>query len=280
MSPIPPVSHQGQETNITDFFFQGTKGFIANVLWANYWQIIVSFLYLAYNALLTCQLVSAEWGGYAAERKTLRVSHPKGIQRSSYFISMPMKYGIPLLGANAIMHWLISQSVFVVSTTTYFPGDIEDTSQSFTTTGYSISATLACKYLLRNWHHSELLLHPILTLPCAVAICFGIFMLIIFGINAMRYLPKGMPLASTCSAAISAACHPPAADAEAHLLPVQWGVVPSTATEPKHCAFTTYRFVRAPDEGEACLSLPNSVRTKSRGWCKHWYSATRRKNVT
>jgi hypothetical protein len=114
------------------------------VLWANYWQIIISFLYLAYNALLTCQLVSEEWGGYASERKTLRVSHPLGIQRSSYFISMPMKYGIPLLGANATLHWLVSQSVFVVSTTTYFPGDVEDISQSFTTTGYSTSAALAC----------------------------------------------------------------------------------------------------------------------------------------
>jgi hypothetical protein len=59
---------------------------------------------------------------------------------------MPMKYGIPLLGANAILHWLVSQSVFVVSTTAYFPGDVEDTSQSFTTTGYSTPAALASQY--------------------------------------------------------------------------------------------------------------------------------------
>ena len=124
---------------------QGTRGFIANVIWANYWQMIISMLYLANNSLLTCQLVSDEWAGYAKDRKTLRVSHPVGIQRSSYFISMPMKYGIPLLAANATLHWLVSQSMFLVSTTTFFPNDIEDASNSFTTTGYSTSASLACK---------------------------------------------------------------------------------------------------------------------------------------
>lgn len=83
-------------------------------------------------------------------------------------------------------------------------------------------------------------------------------MLILFVGNAVRYLPRGMPLASTCSAAISAACHRPAADTQAHLLPVQWGIIPSPADKPRRCAFTTYREVRAPDEGEACLSLPDS----------------------
>lgn len=102
-------------------------------------------LYLANNSLLTCQLVSEEWAGYAKERKTLRVSHPVGIQRSSFFISMPMKYGIPLLAANATLHWLVSQSLFLVSTTAFYPNDVEDTSNSFTTTGYSTSAALTCK---------------------------------------------------------------------------------------------------------------------------------------
>lgn len=61
-------------------YLQGTKGFILNDIWANYWQMIISMLYLAYNALLTCQLVGEEWSGYAAERKPLRVSHLRGIQ--------------------------------------------------------------------------------------------------------------------------------------------------------------------------------------------------------
>jgi hypothetical protein len=126
-------------------FRKGTRGFIENVIWANYWQMLISLLYLAYNALLTCQLVGEEWSGFAAERKTLRVSRPRGIQRSSYFISMPLKYGIVLMTANATLHWLVSQSMFVVNTSTFFPNLIEDTSNSFTTTGYSILASLICK---------------------------------------------------------------------------------------------------------------------------------------
>jgi hypothetical protein len=54
-----------------------------------------------------------------ALRKTLRVSAPVGIQRSSYFVSMPLRYGIPLIVTMSLLHWLISQSLFVVATVSY-----------------------------------------------------------------------------------------------------------------------------------------------------------------
>jgi len=84
-------------------------------------------------------LVAEEWNGYASERKTLRVSHPEGIQRSSYFISMPFKYGIVLIGLITTLHWLISQSIFLVSTTALWPSNTEDVSSSFEVVGYSIA---------------------------------------------------------------------------------------------------------------------------------------------
>ena len=107
--------------------------------------MIISFLYFALNALLTCMLVAEEWNGYAKDRKALRVSHPKGIQRSTYFISMPFKFGIPLMGATTTLHWLVSQSTFLVSTTALYPSNTEDASQSFSVVGYSTVASLACK---------------------------------------------------------------------------------------------------------------------------------------
>lgn len=58
----------------------GTKEaswFISNLLWANSFQVMLAFLDFLYNALLWCQLVVNEWSGYAIERKTLRVTHPK-----------------------------------------------------------------------------------------------------------------------------------------------------------------------------------------------------------
>jgi hypothetical protein len=80
---------------------------------------------------------------------------------------------------------------------------------------------------------------------------FGLILL-----NSIRALPKGMPLVSTCSAAISAACHRPARDVDAHLLPVQWGVIPSEGEEAPRCSFTTYRDVQPPEVEELYLSSP------------------------
>jgi hypothetical protein len=63
-------------------------------------------------------------------------------------------------------------------------------------------------------------------------------------LGRLRY-PVGMPLASSCSAAISAACHPAQEDVDASLLPVQWGAVTqgtrgSKGEEPVgHCSFSS-----------------------------------------
>ena len=67
-------------------------------------------------------------------------------------------------------------------------------------------------------------------------------MLILTG-HLGRY-QHGTPLASTCSAAISAACHRPCRDTQAHMFQVQWGVVSvDQETHIGHCAFTTAKDV-------------------------------------
>ncbi len=71
-------------------------GLIANVLIANCPQLILSILFIFYNAMLSTFLVQREFSLMYARRKTLRVSEPVGIQRSSYFISLPLRYGLPL----------------------------------------------------------------------------------------------------------------------------------------------------------------------------------------
>ena len=110
------------------------------------WQVVISFLYFAFNALVTCMLVAEEWNGFAKDRKTLRVSRPEGIQRSTYFISLPFKYGLPLMAILTLMHWLISQSLILVSTTALYPTNVEDPDRSFSIVGYSTRASLAGKY--------------------------------------------------------------------------------------------------------------------------------------
>ncbi len=103
----------------------------------------MSLLYITQNALLSCMLVADEWSGFAADRKTLRVSAPIGIQRSQYSLSMPMRYGIPMMIVFAIEHWLLSQSTFIVrANRVSWNGDYI---QGWTTAGYSFIPCLTGK---------------------------------------------------------------------------------------------------------------------------------------
>jgi hypothetical protein len=107
------------------------------------WQVSVSLAYYSLNSALTSQLVVCEWGKYGEKRKALRVSHPRGIQRGSFFLSLPLRYGVPMMILFALLHWLISQSGFVIRT---FEFDWDRTPQpGFTTSGFSIPAALIGK---------------------------------------------------------------------------------------------------------------------------------------
>lgn len=121
-------------------------GLISNILVANLPQLIVSLLYLSYNAMLSCFLVQLEFSKMCTLRKPLRVSEPEGIQRSSYFISLPLKYGVPLYTTSGIIHWLISQSFFLARITAFLPDGSVDQDNSFSTCGYSPIALFISMY--------------------------------------------------------------------------------------------------------------------------------------
>lgn len=114
-------------------------GFLLNVIISNLPQLIVSILYIFYNSILSTFLVRREFSRMCApaNRKPLRVSEPVGIQRSSYFISLPLRYGIPLYLSSGLMHWLISQSLFLARITALHPGGTVDTTNSFSSCAYS-----------------------------------------------------------------------------------------------------------------------------------------------
>lgn len=91
------------------------------------------------------------------------------------------------------------------------------------------------------------------------------FIQIIHGYFRTYPSEDAMPLASTCSAAISAACHRPEADKEAHLLPVQWGVEGKDDEGVDHCSFTTSQTVTAPSEGSFYLGVSPPATEKRDG---------------
>lgn len=175
---------------------------IQNVLIANMPQVILSIIYVQYNGVLTGMMLGAEWNGYASKRKGLRVSsHPAGAQRSTYFLQLPYRAALPLMALSATLHWLCSQSLFLVSITMTRVDDYDhDFIGERITTGYSAPAILA-------------------------VIATGVIMLLVLFLVGRRRYPNIMPVAGSCSLAISAACHPtPGKEGrEDPTLPVQWG---------------------------------------------------------
>ena len=200
---------------------KGSTGLHLNVLVANLPQMILSFLFLTYNGLFTCMLLADEWNGYAHERKPLRVTNPDSTQRSTYRLQLPYKYGVPLLIVSATLHWLVSQSLFLANVTDYDTGQ-GGLQGSISTIGYSCIAIITFIFL------------------GAIVVFLGLF-------NGFRW-HQGMPLAGSCSAAISAACHRPEDDVDAATKPVMWGVV-SSENGVGHCCFTSFEVSR-PVQGE------------------------------
>lgn len=115
-------------------------------------QVVLSVLYMLHNALFSCMMVASEWSGFITERKTLRVSSPTGIQRSSYFISMPLRYGIPVMVLFTTEHWLLSQSYFIIR---LIRNDWTGTpSKEWTISGASIAPYILGKSLRLFWRNT------------------------------------------------------------------------------------------------------------------------------
>ncbi|KAJ5240576.1 uncharacterized protein N7469_002167 [Penicillium citrinum] len=195
----------------------GITGRFCMILLANTPQLLVSVAYLLLNNLLTCMLGAVEYNSYAGTRKPLRVTWPRGAQRSTYYLSLPYRYSVPLLALSAVLHWLVSQSLFFVEIIPFDINGILQSGDEVVTCGYS-----------------------------PVAIIFAIIVggllplvSILLGLRRFRY---AMPLAAQCSAAISANCHPssPSVDDESNhaLKAVQWGELPGVFESPGQLKFS------------------------------------------
>ena len=199
-----------------------TQPVLKMVFITNIPQIFLTALYFIYNSLYTAMLSEDEWQRLASHRKALRVTSPKGQQRSTYFLSLPYRYSVPMTISFAFLHWLCSQSLFLARGIIYDESDDVVLSDSFTTCGWSSIAIIF-----------------VLAVGSAV-------MLVTMGVG-FRTFNGAMPLSRGCSAVISAACHPPESDTDASTLPLQWGALPGT-TQDHHCTLSSQE-VRKPVRG-------------------------------
>jgi len=216
---------------------------VLNAIVANMPQVILSMLYFSYNALFTAFLLSYEWTSYAKKRKGLRVSRqPVGAQRTEYFLQLPYRFGVPLMALSGTLHWLVSQSIFLVAI------DFYDVFGNFGAIyGYS------AKYGYSANRQTDFKTCGYSPIAMITVLILGTFMTA--AIVGFGYVPYsgGMPLAGNCSLAISAACHldkrvdedGPTAAAEK----LQWGVVGVGEHGVGHCSFST-KTVGVPVRGE------------------------------
>lgn len=215
---------------------KGQGGIIASVLLANTPQALLSFLFLTYDGLLSSMLLMEEWIGFAYERKALRVTWPIGMQRSSYWLQLPYKYAVPLLIISGALHWLVSQSIFLAHLVQRhdISSPVDPFFDTISTCGYSLIAII-------------------------FVIIVGSIILLLGILAGSRKYKAGTPLVGSCSAAISAACHPLKNDLNASILPLMWGAVETEEGSVKHCCFSSLD-VSPPVEGEVYAGVEEIVK--------------------
>ncbi|KAJ5859232.1 hypothetical protein N7534_004509 [Penicillium rubens] len=211
------------EPRVSNLIVGLPSSLVANTIIANTPQVVFSILYFSSNGIFTIMALANEWSYHALKRKGLRVSTlPRGSQRSSFFLSLPYRYSLPLLTLSGILHWLISQSFYLVSIKSYGIGLTREPADDTTTCGYSPAVILS-------------------------TLSVGVAMLVCLVLMSFKRLKSGMPVAGSCSLAIAAACHPSLSGLDTMeetagidaTLPLKWGVEMPECDGVGHCALSS-----------------------------------------
>ena len=205
------------------------SGLLNGVIFANLPQLPASLIHFIYNSLFTRFFFLKEWNSYAGTRRGLRVTNPmKGTsQTSTCYLQFPLRYSVPFLAWFTLMHWLISETLFLRRIYAIWPED---------TAPHGVG-----KFLISRLAYSPITLF-LLTLAISVLVLIG------FAIIHVRFEWK-LPPTSEKSVTISAASHPPKNDDDVHLSAVRWGVTSMGENGIGHCSFSGLP-VRLPEEGE------------------------------
>lgn len=175
---------------------------LSNVLLANTPQLVVSMAYICYNNVFTCMLLGREISAFAIKRKPLRTTAPRGHQHSTYWLQLPFRFSAPMMISMALLHWLISRSIFLLEVGVY---GINGQLDPFRTVN-------ACGYAGQ---------------PVILALILGLVMIAFLVGFGWRKLTPGIPAMGNCSIAISAACHANPQEKRLEVLPLQYGVIPA-----------------------------------------------------
>lgn len=188
---------------VDNMFFLGLTGkFSLTVLelLSNMPQLLFSGAYLLYNNVFTNIVLGGEFSSFARIRQSLRVTAPQGLQRSTYWLTLPYRFILPMTTMMALLHWTISRGLFLVQITEYNNPDHAN--------GKTIEADL-------TWS-------PV---PILVSVCIGGLLMLALAGFAMRRLQPGIPIVGSCSLAISAAANTGSNEKDAALKPLMYGAI-------------------------------------------------------
>lgn len=208
-------------------------GPVAMAILANLPQVCLAIIYLLYMGIMTSMFLAVDWSAFAFKPQTLMVSTPTSKQRGTWLLGAPLGWGIALLALQTLLHWFVSQSIFVVQMAVFNkdgspvisdPSLPYDGFSHFTNCGYS----------------------PIAIIFSVVGAGILLLSAVIF---LWRRFPAGSPpVVSTCSAAISAACHITSRGEEIVYGELRWGVNGGFDNGVGHCSLVP---AEAWDSGQA-----------------------------
>lgn len=215
----------------------GAAGLVWAAFIANVPQLILSLIYFTYNGILTAYFLGTEWQKFMHERKGLRVSDaPRGAQRSTYFLQLPYRAAIPLMIASGILHWLVSQSIFLVSIETFL------WNKNMRWQDGLFPYTRAMQNSFSN-SKPNIITCGFSPIPMIFVMIIAVAMIVSLAVLGARKYDASMPVASSNSLAIAAACHLPAEEFEkgdVAFRKVQWGAVEGKNEDGiGHCCFSS-----------------------------------------
>lgn len=113
MPTDPKYSSGGFGTDMSNPLTFPGASLIGAALVVNSPQLALSIFYVTYNNLCTRLLVGKGWAMRSVRYSSLRVTSPKGLQRSTYRLQLPYRCSIPLIVGSAVFHWLLSNTIYV-----------------------------------------------------------------------------------------------------------------------------------------------------------------------
>ncbi|PVH78040.1 hypothetical protein DL98DRAFT_636459 [Cadophora sp. DSE1049] len=216
----------GRVSQNTMVIYGGGGNADSTAIIANLPQVILALVSFVFMSIMSSLFLAADWSTFAFCPRTLLVSSPVGKQRGTWLLGAPLGWGAAFLALQTLLHWLLSQSIFVVQINIFNKDGTpvpESASQDESRGRYA--------------HLSNCGYSPIAIVFSIIAAVVLLLLAVIF---YFRRFPAGSPpVVSTCSAAISAACHPLSMNEEWMYGKFRWGADGGVMNGVGHCSIVS-----------------------------------------